>query len=288
MGIGDAITVLYAACGLAAAGYKVTYNARHYKWIQWASHPALTLRPLTANESLGGVDVNQEYMDQLWESFIGRLESRPHWALRAIRKQYPSVPETVEPCRPELVIKPDPVEHGEYIVLSPYSSVVGPSRNWPAASYARVIHGLKEAGYRCFVPITSERKEDAWIFESAGAKVWVDAKPEDVCSLIANARLLIGNDSGMPHLGGLFQVPTFAIMAHVTPAVTFRCSDTVQGIVPHPRVSCRFCCWQKEGGHIKACLASCAALGSILPEDVLTDVLFQLGKKGSMTQSIRS
>jgi ADP-heptose:LPS heptosyltransferase len=276
MGIGDAICVLYAACGLAEAGYKVTYNARHYKWVKWAGHPNLTLRELPKDETCGGVDVNQDYMEQLAEGFRGTLKSRPHWALRAIRVQYPSVPVSIEPARPRSVDKPAPVDSGKYIVLSPYSSCVGPARDWPAANYARLVNELTKEGHRVYVALTSEHKHDAWMYHPA--KVWIDAKPEDMCSLVAHAHLLVANDSGMSHLGGLFGTPTFAIMAHIEPETTFWCADSVQGIVPDERVWCRFCSWQKEGGHLRSCQAFCGALASILPDDVL----FQLRKRGSI------
>lgn len=284
MGIGDAITTLYAACGLAKAGYKVTYNTRHYKWIELAYQQNLTMRPLTRNEMLSGVDVNQDYQDQLWETYIGRLKSRPHWLIRNVRKNYPTIREGIEPSRPDGVIKPDPIEEGNYIVLSPYSSVVGPSRDWPASNYAMLIHKLVKEGYRCVVPITSEHKESAHLFEMPGCKVWIDRKPEDVVRLVAHASAVVANDSGVAHLGGFLQVPTFAIMAIVSPSVTFWCTDTVQAIVPHPRIPCRFCHWQKEGGIIPSCGTFCGAIATITPDDVLTDVLFQLKNQSSIRE----
>jgi len=287
MGIGDAITVLYAACGLANAGYKVTYNTRHYHWIEWVVQNNLTLKPLAPLEQVAGVDVNQDYQDQLWESYIGRLKSRPHWALRAIRMAYPSLPENIEPSPPEAVIKPDPIVDDSVIVISPFASSVGPSRNWPSANYSMLIHKLTQAGQRVVTTITSEHRDATPLFEMAGAKVWIDAVPSKVVRLVANAKAVIGNDSGICHLGGLYQVPTFSIMAIVPPGITFWCSS-VQGIVPHPRINCRFCCWQKEGGLIPACGTFCGAIATITPDDVLTDVLFQVGEKSNIPPSIRS
>jgi ADP-heptose:LPS heptosyltransferase len=227
------------------------------------------------------VDVNQDYQDQLWESYIGRLQSRPHWLIRNVRKNYPTLREGIEPSRPEAVIKPDPVIGGEYIVLSPYSSVVGPSRNWPASNYAMLIHKLVKHGYRCVVVMTDEWKADEHLYTMPGSTVWINKPPREVVRLVGNAQAVIGNDSGIAHLGGLMQVPTFAIMAIVPVGITFMCAD-VHGIVPNPRVECRFCCWQKEGGIIPACGSFCGALATITPDDVLSDVLFQLKNQSSI------
>lgn len=282
MGIGDAITVLYAACGLASAGYAVTYNTRHYGWLRGVAHPNLKLQALGANTATSGVDVNKDYMDQLRDSYLGRLKSRSHWALRAIRMIYPMVPATVEPARPAVIPRPQPVEEGDYIVVSPYASIVGPARNWNVANYARLVSVLTAKGYRCFVPITSENKKDEPILNMPGVRVLIDARPDHVVSLVAHARLVIGNDSGIAHLAGLLNTPAFAIMAHVPAPITFGVATSVRGIVPAKRVKCRQCCWQKEGGYIPSCATYCAAMGSILPDDVLDKVLVELDKKGSI------
>ncbi len=286
-GIGDAIVGLYAACGVAAAGYKVTHYARHTNWLGRCEHENLTLHALpTTNQSVCGVDVNQDYQDQLWEAYVGRLESRAHWYIRSLRKAYPDLPEGIAPARPQFIERPEDPALGEYILISPYAT--RPSRNWPASNYARLASALIRHGRQVIALVPVEYKPEAHIMESSGAKVLIDYPPKYIRQLVAHARLVVGGDSGMAHLAGLFNTPALAIMAQAGVRYTFWCGDSVTGILPDHRQKCRLCHWQKEGGTEPACGYFCAALGTISPYDVLDEVLIELGKKGTIPVFVRS
>ncbi|MEY2688705.1 MAG: hypothetical protein RL375_2903, partial [Pseudomonadota bacterium] len=224
-GIGDAVVGLYAACGFAEAGYPTTFYARHLPWIGAASHPNLTLKPVPLVGTLG-VDGNQRYVEQLKAAYAKKLPSRAHWFIEHVAKAYRIKPPP--PARPQSI-----AVEGEWtadVVLSPFA--IHACRNWPIANYARVASLLRERGVSTLAVMPAEAaKDDEYILNVAGAKVWRGASPGEVMRAIAGARLLVGGDSGMAHIGGLLQVPTLAIMAQAGVRYTFWCGDSVQGIV---------------------------------------------------------
>ena len=99
-GIGDAVTCLYAACGLANAGYRVTYYTKHTDWLVKASHPGVDIKPLPLYSDAMGSNCNLDYPAELTAAYEGRLKWRSQWKLDNIVKTYKEL-RPVTPARSE-------------------------------------------------------------------------------------------------------------------------------------------------------------------------------------------
>jgi heptosyltransferase-1 len=262
-GLGDTVCGVYAACGLAKAGHEVVYHARNTSWLQGISYPNLTIVP----ESEHPFDANANYRTQLREAFFSRVDSRPSWFIRNISKAY-SIDEC-QPTRPN-VIKPNPVLDGKYVVISPFTT--HDSRDWNFNHYRRLAIALKTQGYRVICIGTPKQRErlDTAFYGLELEKI-SDKPPEWISALVAHASVVIGNDSGIVHLGGLYGVPTVCILAHFDPVYSFMCGESIDWIVP--TMGCTGCHTLIEGGWDQNCNWVCSALQTINPELVTDKVL---------------
>ena len=92
--------------------------------------------------------------------------------------------------------------------------------------------------------------------------------PAWTVALLANADMMVGNDSGMTHVAGLVGVPTRAVMTHLTPEFVFADAPSVEGITAEGW-SCQGCAWQPARGYRPECPRGCKALASIGVDRVL-------------------
>jgi hypothetical protein len=122
LGIGDAISGLYAACGIANTGRQVQFHVKHMNWLPQISHPNLEIVP----EKLQPLDANINYRKQLAAINSGAIKSRPHWYIQNVAQAYGF--ELCDPARPKEVAMPQPSRNGKYVVLVPFSSHGG--RDW--------------------------------------------------------------------------------------------------------------------------------------------------------------
>ena len=285
-GIGDAVVGLYAACGVASAGYRTTYYARHSNWLGAIEHENLTVIPLpVTNQDVCGVDANQEYQKQLTAAYEGKLLSRAHWFASCLSTAYPDLPKDIAPARPQKIDRGEDPGLGSYILISPYAT--RPCRNWPAPNYARVASALMREGHKVIALVPKEYAHEANIMENSGAKTLINPSVKDARALVAYASLVIGGDSGMAHMAGLLGTKAIAIMAQAGVAYTFWCGDSVVGLLPSERILCRLCHWQPQAGCEPACGYFCAALGTISTYDVMDAARDALAKKGTITKSKR-
>lgn len=262
-GLGDTVCGIYAACGLAEAGHQVEYQSRNTAWLSGISHPGVKI----ISEAQHPFDANANYRTQLREAFHHRVDSRPGWFIRNISKAY-SIPEC-QPSRPQ-VIKPDPVIAGKYVVLSPFTT--HESRDWNFNHYRKLAIGLKQYGVRV-IPIGTPKQRERLDMAFYGLELEKisDKPPEWITSLVANAAVVVGNDSGIVHLGGLYGAPTLCLLAHFDPVYSFMCGDTIEWITPD--MNCVRCHTLIEGGWDQNCNWVCSALQTINPEHVLKKVI---------------
>jgi heptosyltransferase-2 len=132
--------------------------------------------------------------------------------------------------RPRLVLKPpqiDPVlirlglQAGRYIVFAP-GAEYGPAKRWPAGHFAELARGLEAP-----VVLLGSAKEDSICQEiaaQAGPGKCLNLAGQtslaDAFALIAAARAMVSNDSGLMHVAAAFGVPQVALFGSSSPLHT--------------------------------------------------------------------
>jgi hypothetical protein len=260
MGIGDAVSAYFVACGLAdVSSRQVVYHCRHdLRWFSGVSHPNLFLQ---FNNGAAGPDCNKDYHSgQLAASLHNTVESRNQWLANNLARELGI--ERFKPVRPKAVYRLAPVIHPGYIVFSPFSLTA--QREWPANRWQELARHYVSPGRRVLAldQPGGESRLKAMFGGVAGVSWQWGQSPDWVVSCIANADLFVGNDSGMTHIAGLMGTPSRAVMTHLRPEFVFSESPSVVG-VDSAGWGCQGCAWQYEGGYRSRCDSQCDALVSL-------------------------
>lgn len=266
-GLGDSVCGLFAACGLAdATGRPVEFRTRHHEWFGSVSHPGVTFAPHAEN---GSADLSADYDGQLLAAASGSCPSRVRWYCDRAADQLGAP--RFSGRRPERIDRPAPVIGEGYVLLAPFSAHA--AREWPADRWTDLAGWLMEDGRRV-VALGAPGHGDRLGATFGGlppSMTWHwGCAPAWTVAAVANAGKVVGNDSGLAHLGGLFGVPTFAVMTHLRPSFVFdpHCYPSVQGVGADPAAwPCQGCGWRRAHGYRAKCNAGCGALLSIgIPE----------------------
>lgn len=115
------------------------------------------------------------------------------------------------------------VTPGGYVVFAP-GAEYGPAKVWPASHYAQLARSLQASG-RGPVLLLGSGKERALAAEIAaaapGARVMAGATTlDEAIALIAGARGMVSNDSGLMHVAAAFGVPQVAVFGSTSPEHT--------------------------------------------------------------------
>ncbi len=265
LGIGDQVMTLYAVTAAADTGLQVIFHTRHPGWVSRASHPGVTIDAEvpgdweTAIRSGAVVDVNRNYNQQ-----IRYGASRARWYASNIHP-------LLRPKRPsgiDRTIGRRRFDFDRYAILAPCGSAR--NRNWPVEHWKRLILSLRADDFEVVAIGTKrEAKKIAEVCENVGAFWAIDHSPEWVIDAVLGASVIIANDSGMTHIGGLLQIPTVAIHAQLGAAFLWDCTDIV-GVTP--QTDCVECRWLLEKGYHLVCDEICSALGTITPDRVMEAV----------------
>jgi ADP-heptose:LPS heptosyltransferase len=116
-----------------------------------------------------------------------------------------------------------PIEPGA-VIVHPGAAALG--RRWPPQRFAAVIRRLVSRGER--VVITGERGEAELAAQVAalaggeGQAAIVDlagrTRIDELCALVADARALISNDTGVAHLATAYRTPSVVLFGPTSPA----------------------------------------------------------------------
>lgn len=243
-GIGDAVSGLYAACGLADAGHRAVYHCRHAAWLAGASHPGVAVVRYAGDTA---VNASHDPHGELVAAGRGAVGSRAAWYCDQIARQA-GVP-AFRPARPAAVARPPRpafLPAGGYVAVAPFSAHA--NRQWP--HFGELADRLAAAGRRV-VAIDGPRGgvRMGKQFDARRHRLvswhWGLGVP-DALGVIAHAEAYVGNDSGMTHVAALHAVPAVAVMsqvpvAHVFDAVT---APTVAGVTADGW-ACQGCAWQR-------------------------------------------
>jgi len=103
---------------------------------------------------------------------------------------------------------------GEQIVI--HTGASQPVKVWPLERYARLVHWLRHQGYTVQVLCDLNQLQ---FWREQGEAVVAPRSLTELCALLEQAAIFVGNDSGPGHLAAVSGIPTFTIFGNQTPAL---------------------------------------------------------------------
>jgi ADP-heptose:LPS heptosyltransferase len=111
------------------------------------------------------------------------------------------------------------IETGRYVCLHPGARFVG--RRWPAEKFALVGDHLQKKGYQVILTGTKEEQPLTRAVSQNMRQPALDLAGETdlgvLANLLADARLLVSNDTGVSHLAAALQVPSVILFSASDP-----------------------------------------------------------------------
>lgn len=158
-------------------------------------------------------------------------------------------------------------ENGQPIIgIAPFAHNV--LRTWPLRHWVKLTYILQKM-FRAMIVVIDGKGSEAKT-RCFPCTRWHGLNPDDTAALISRLDLVIGNDSGMAHMGGFLRVPTLALCGITDGNVVFGSYSTVE--VVQARAACTGCLWFKENGFKPWCMKGCNAIEDLKPELVVERV----------------
>ncbi len=266
-GIGDHVTAVYTACGLANAGHEVIFYSKYPDWLNRVKHPNLKIE----REAPCDFSVYWRYDDELIAAQKGTCESRAHWYAQNTSEYY-GIPIT-EPSKPQEILPPTkPNKRSQrYVLIAPFSA--GPTRAWEEDKWQFLAEDLISKGWH--VVAVCSQKEAPVLNKMFNYLKKVEqitgADADTILDLIHYADKIVANDSSIAHLSALLRKPVVVVCSHVKPEFVFGCANEyVIPVSPDQQMyPCVWCCWTHDGGFRYGCLERCDALQSIEHDKVI-------------------
>jgi len=254
-GIGDAILGLTAVCAVARARpeARLSYAVPRHAW-PWLAlfEPCCALA-----EPVEEADVRDH---RLAPTLAVEKQARGGGLSRAGR--YAAACGVPGPRRPAVRPLP-PSPNPGCVVLCP-STAGWPRREWLAPNWAALEDGLLQADLDVVV-LTHEPER----FETLRSPK-VRGAPAHVASLMNEARLVVGGDTGLMHLCGAVGAPGLVLCGPFLGGLVYDVWPSVRTL--DGKLPCRGCYEQDLG---PACAQTCAALNQISPQEILATILRQ-------------
>jgi heptosyltransferase-2 len=130
-----------------------------------------------------------------------------------------------------------------FAVISPSS--VWPTKRWTAEGYAAVGDYLRGAGYGVVITGAGAERETCAAVRGAmrasAADLCGRTTPRELAALVAEAAVLVANDSAPVHLASAFDTPTVAVFGATVPAQGFAPLASRSAVVEVEGLACRPC-----------------------------------------------
>jgi len=270
LGIGDILCSMYGVYGywLAHGGPRIRLFLRdHFEWLSALAIPQLEVLPYRVED------------ENLIQFRLGDDEAGYRAKLSGghAPKQWYADKLGVAPAAPPLNLdllspRPEGFER-PYVIVAPYATRI--NRTWEIHNWRLLARRLGEAGYEVIALDAPHQPERC---AAVGGRYFWGQPPLWTLRLCWHASLIISNDSGLAHVGGLLDRPTLVLLSQQDPAAFFSMTRN-QFIVPkHSCVACRF---QPQRGYTEKCDFGCWALQSIDPDHVAAQALQMLGASRS-------
>jgi len=274
-GIGDAVCAYYAACGAAEATQgQVTLLSRFPEWFERVSHPGVQIEPHRDE----GIDLSGGQAG--YNAQLAMSNDRKQWYCdiiareAGIRSFAPRPPKNADNTQ-----RSKPLDFPRYVLISPFTT--WSDRQWLPLHWARMAQQLAASDVPVVVAASGgELKRTEEIFGSCPPQVsWHVGWPVNtLLDAILGATVVIGNDSGIPHVSAMHGVPTVAIHSHL-PHELIWSHTNVESVMPE--TACVGCRWghgagskaNAHAGWAACCNKGCSALATVAPERVAEVVL---------------
>ncbi len=169
-------------------------------------------------------------------------------------------------------------KNGQPIIgIAPFSH--NPLRTWPIRHWVHLVYILREV-FKAMV-VVIDGGGDSKRTECFPCTRWVGLEPHDTAALMRRFDVMIGNDSGMSHMGGFLKVPTLVVCGITDGKIIYDSYPSVTAV--QSRKSCTGCLWFKENGYKPWCMKGCDAINELKPEWVAEQVGLSLAEKQSAT-----
>lgn len=160
-------------------------------------------------------------------------------------------------------------EQRPIIALSPWTNAA--VRQWPIRHWGHLSELLRKQGFAvCLLdppkPSGKQVPSDAFPLPK-----FRSANPYDVAAVVSKVDMVLGNDSGMPHLAGFVGTQALAICGPTDGEVAFGGWPTVHPIQAPGK--CTGCLWFQDGGWNSWCGFGCQTLNDLKPSTVLDHVV---------------
>ena len=160
-------------------------------------------------------------------------------------------------------LREDGLEPGGYVVIAPFAAF-GSAKEWGLERFRQVARALQDQGV-AVVWVGSPAEADR-VGTLPGLN-WIGRTPLRLLAyVLRHARLVIGNDSGVPHLADILGTPTLMIFGPTDPAWT----RPLFGRFLVHTLSCSFC------GARECPLKHHSCMATITPKQVVTVALQML------------
>jgi hypothetical protein len=243
-GIGDVVCASYALWPYSEDKDVILYAAKHNDWLEAIGMRSIDVKKYDFNYR------NDKYKTQFLDISNGADYNTKIKHNKNFKEAY-SAKLGVLPIRPK--VHADRTIPGDYAVVAPFAAYK--CREWGEGKYLELCKILKGRYGRVIVLSADERVRK---FSEYSVMNW--ASPKEVMSAIAHCRVFVGNDSGMAHVAGLFDIGSFVIMTQLDPASVYS-HTPITPIVPD--YGCTGCRFMKSKGFSRPCSVTCTAMDRI-------------------------
>lgn len=273
-GIGDIICSLYAVQAFSTAHPKtnIKFHVRQHKeWAELADIERMDICLIDDKKTLHN-KIMLYNLDEDKKRYIKHQNSPKHYSCTKLNVK----PET--PRIKSEIVNSERLFEEKYIVLSPYASQI--NRTWEIHNWKILARLLKSYGYKVIAidsPFQSERCKvlDIEFFWGQPAQ-WI-------AQLCKHAELIIGNDSGIAHLGGWLNIRTLVVMSQLNPNQFYANTNNRFMIPQHRCTGCRFI---PDYGYEEKCDSGCWVLQSVRPQEVFDHAISWLKEQDTKYSKI--
>jgi hypothetical protein len=150
------------------------------------------------------------------------------------------------------------------VALSPFTNAE--VRQWPMRHWVQLAQRFRKEGFAIY---TIDRPHDD--NKPNRTKAFPGPKfgsndPHEVAAIVSLSNVLVGNDSGMPHVAGFVGTPAVAICGPTVGKIAFGGWPSVVPI--QAPAECTGCLWFQDGGWKPWCGFGCEALADLKPLSV--------------------
>ena len=196
-GIGDMVCGLYAVQALKNKyrDQQVIYCVRKPEWFNLLQEISVVDYIKAAVVPHAEIDI---YVPLAREAANGRLSRKELYAQQIHLLN-------LEPVKP-VIRNIDNKEFYNTITIFPFAA--WKDREWPLEKWLYLEAMLLEAGHSVVIISEASRVHDTRFFKSP---VLFGLTPAEVTDRVINSKAIVGNDSGMVHLAGMYGVPAYGI-----------------------------------------------------------------------------